>query len=577
MARTPSPSSQDTESMTSRGGWTLAPLLTLGLVGWEVGLLALLSGGFGLEARVLAPQLARDAALLLPVWVVALGVLRLLHRLRTPAATWSEQAATLCLLFLVLLVPVTTVRGLLQQRAAPEPADPSSERSVSATAAPSSPDGRFLCAAVSPDVLNAPARASDGSLASAAWAGLQDALLLQVPAYPLTLFLLRRRSRLAASGPLRIPVALLLMVGSLSSWDSDGRPADTSDPGKDCPPGAPVRTYALAAIASDLTLNVLGDHAPSALRYVLEGDGERPGPLVLRANLGECLVLHFTNRTDGPAALRIEGLRATVGGPGADRGFVPASALAPGERLTYAVPLPDAPSAEGLYMLHDPLDGGAREARGLFGALVLEPSGALHHGTGETAVIDVPGGERFREFVLLHHAMSPSEEADVRDARNVPLPVVEEMAGPFRPGAFGINYRSAPRFERKPTSDEEEAPPPSVPTEPLLRSYVGEPVKLRVAHAGGAEFHVHHLHAWEEYRGAGKRVTASMLNEGQRLVGPGQGFTHTSQEGGLPTAAGEYLLHCHVPNHTQGGERLTWRVFASPQPHLAPLGERAHP
>lgn len=583
----------------TRKGWVLAGLLTLGLIGWEVGLLWLLSGGFGPRAEALRSRLAWDAALLLPVGWVAVGCARWFTRRGGQARTTVESAATLTLCFLLLLVPVATGRGLLQRQLARTPAPEAPEgQPVSATPQDVGDEGRFLCAAVAPDVSAALEVQDGGSLAEATWAGVRDALVLQVPVFPLALLLLRRRARPASSGARAVvsPLALLVMVGASCAWESDGRRPAPGVSGlpeweSGCAPGARVRTYAVAAIPVDLPLNPHGDHVPRGLMYVLEEDlpalqerKHEPHPLVLRANVGECLVLRFTNRlATEPAALRIEGLRATVRSAGQEGGFVPGTSVLPGQSLTYVLALPGAPEAEGAYLLHDSGDGGEREARGLFGALLLEPAGSvyrsvatgepLRNGSGWEALIDVPSGQDFREMALLYHAMGPPEVADVRSARGEPLPLQDEMAGPFRPGAFSLNYRSQPYFEREESFEEEEDTRPAaarVVAPLLLRSYLGEPVKLRVVHAGSAEFHVHHLHGWR--RGQQAKQAPSSPFEAPHLLSPGSGLTlTTSGTGDFPTAAGDFVIHCHMPNHSAGGEQFTWRVFAAPQPRLAPL------
>ena len=576
----------------ARNRWVLAVLLTLGLLGWELGLLWLLSGGFGTRADALGARLAWDAALLLPV---ALAASLLTRRARSPV----KAAATLSLCFLPLLLAVSTGRGLLQRQLArsPSPAAPEGQP-VSATGSDVGDESRFLCAAVAPDA-STPEASEGGSPAEAAWAGARDALVLQVPVFPLALLLLRRRPKRATPGARAVasPVGLLLVLGVSCAWRSDGRspppgvrPLEEWTDG--CAPGAPVRTYAVAALPAVLPLNEHGDHVPQGLRYTLEEEPsslqeQAPLPLVLRANLGECLVIHFTNRLpSAPAALRIEGLRVTVRGAARAGGFVPGTSVPPGQRLTYVLSLPEVPEAEGVYLMHDSEDGGEREARGLFGALVLEPAGAVYRsattgeplrdGSGWEALIDVPTGQDFREMALLYHAMGPPEVADVRSTSGALLPVQDEMAGPFRPGAFGLNYRSQPSFEREedPREDDEHPPASSrVRAAPLrLRSYVGEPLKLRVVHAGSAEFHVHHLHAWDRRQGPRARQAHGSPFEAPQLLSPGRTLTlSTTGTGDFPPAAGDFLVHCHVPNHSAGGEQHTWRVFDAPQPHLAPL------
>ncbi|WP_257455058.1 cupredoxin domain-containing protein [Archangium lipolyticum] len=566
----------------------LAVLLTLGMLGWELCLLELLSGGFDVPASALAPRLARDAMLLFPLWLVALWRTR-------PEKPRDGAALSLC--FLLLLLPVAAGRAVLQrQQASPPPSEAMEGQALSATEPALGDEGRFLCATVGADVSAiSPEPASDSPMATA-WTGMRDALLLQVPVLPLTLLLLRRRSRPTASEARAATPALgpLLLLGILCGWRSDGGPPSprlsSLQQGEGvCRPGAPVRTYSVAAIAVDRPLNAHGDHQPQGLMYVLEEERTAPGlhgepiqPLVLRANLGECLLLHFTNRlATGPAALRIEGLPATVSGRSPEGGFVPGTSVPPGRGLTYVLALPESPEAEGTYLLHDSEEGGAREARGLFGVLVLEPAGAryrdastgepLRHGTGWEALIDVPSGEHFRELVLLYHALGPPESADVRSASGAPLPVLDEMAGPFRAGAFGVNYRSEPRFDREehlPEDGERRPSPRRRLATPALRSYLGEPVKLRLAHAGSAEFHVHHVHDGNERRGGG---------EPPQLLSPGRGRTLLlGQPGGFPQAPGRFLVHCHVPNHFTGGEWLEWHVFSAPQRGLAPLPSPNH-
>src|SRR5262249_46309823 len=85
-----------------------------------------------------------------------------------------------------------------------------------------------------------------------------------------------------------------------------------------CPPTPPPRPFNVSAIAVDMTLNRFGDHDPTAKMYVLTehigdvrqeekaalpnrvsiGLREDPiQPLVIRANEGDCVTIHFTNST----------------------------------------------------------------------------------------------------------------------------------------------------------------------------------------------------------------------------------------------------------------------------------------
>lgn len=603
-----------------RGLLTRAVQLTLALLGWELVLLWLITGELGRDAGALGLRLAWDFVLLFPLLAGALGFAGARAR-REGRPADAPRAATVALTFLLLLLPVAAARSLLQQRADRPPPEATGQ-AVSATARDTG-EGRFLCSSVSPEAASG-AEAEKPTPLQALWAGVQEALVLQVPLFPLALFLLRRRAPVLArpfNARTVLPGALpLLLVASGVLGSDDGGTSRELPPSAQalaggCAPGTPVRAYAVAAIDVDLPLNAHGDHLPRGLMYVLEealpavreqerrpreervrsGLREEPiQPLVLRANLGECLVLRFTNRlAEERAALRIEGLRTTrVAGPSG--GFMPGDAVRAGQSLTLVLPLPSEGEAEGAYLLHDPEEDGRREARGLFGALVLEPAGSVYRdsATGEPlkgsrweAIIDVPegSGRDFREAVLLFHSLGPPEEADVRFATGEPLPVLDEMAGPFRPGSYGVNYRSEPRFDRADyqRSDEEERPRPrrGEQATPKLRSYLGEPSRVRALHAGSAEFHVPHLYGHAEREWPQVREEPPSSPGAARLLGPGRSVTLAFGEGShaFPTAAGDFVYHCHIPNHGLGGLQGAWRVSTTRQMDLAPLPDRTPP
>jgi hypothetical protein len=595
----------------------LATRLTLGLVAWELLLLWLIAGEIEASAG-LGRRLAWDAALFLPLFVVSLGSARRWSRtLGVPGV-----AARVSVVFLSLLLPVAGARALLQQwsvQSAGEQAQPGA--SLSATTEVGLDDARFLCSVASRGA-GGEAEPVGGPLAVAV-AGMRDALPLQAAVFPLALFILWSRGRSRGglrheAGVTRPGLLLLLALLATCHGRPDGAefPRDLSPAALrlagGCAPDAPVRTYELAAISVDIPLNAYGDHVPEGFMYVLEEDlpavreqEQRPGPervspglrqdpiqpLVFRANLGECLVVRFTNRlATEAAALRIDGLRFAWVEATSTSGFVPRTVLPAGQRVTYVFPLPAAPSAEGAYALHDPGDGGRREARGLFGALVLEPAGSVYRrsdtgepsrGTGWQAIIDVPGGAQqdFREVVLLPHGVEPSETADVRLASGELLPLVDEMAGPFRKGAVGFNYRSEPHFER----DEDEAsdperrrlPRPKELATPMPQSYLGEPVKLRMLQGGSPEFHAYTLRdpRWRHRPEEAPRAPPGIL----QLLSPGQGITLPVVSGldGFPQKAGDFVFFCRMPNHSSGGMRGAWRVLADSAPGLAPLPDRS--
>lgn len=254
--------------------------------------------------------------------------------------------------------------------------------------------------------------------------------------------------------------------------------SDLMDP---CRDPRQVRTYKVSAINVEIVLNRFGDRDPHGYMYALDKNISRirhiqkkPGcirwgpdgpdakahqpcvssglrddliqPLVLRANLGQCVRIEFTNRLieinqegenqnwpagnindgmtpsrleapipdDGVASLTIHGLahwarkedNAKLGkhisrdGPaGGQVGRNPDTFAKRGETVVYEIPLPRNQAAEGSYYFHDGGGNRQRISHGLFGALIVEPAGARYldpetgresDGTGWQAIIQCP-------------------------------------------------------------------------------------------------------------------------------------------------------------------------------------------
>ena len=101
-----------------------------------------------------------------------------------------------------------------------------------------------------------------------------------------------------------------------------------ADPPSVCPTTSPVKHFDVSAIDVDITLNRFGDHDPTGKMFVLTGHipdvraeetaalpnrvstGMRDDPiqpLVIRANEGDCVTIHFTNSTaTGPYGIHID-------------------------------------------------------------------------------------------------------------------------------------------------------------------------------------------------------------------------------------------------------------------------------
>lgn len=503
----------------------------------------------------------------------------------------------------------------------------------------------------------------------------------------------------------RIGWALTLVVGALAGTLTSGtaqatpvtEEAGTLGGSGGCQT-APQRVFNVSAINVDIVVNRTGDHDPYGYMFVLNANEaavrsqeaalkaasnlpindptaakvsnglgqDAIQPLVLRARLGECVVINLTNKI----------VNAPRGGPTGDPvitqpGGVPpvsidlagvsydAAAGQGGQAVgnnSVNMAAPGGPAKQYRYFL-DPLMGeGAKvfrsggdsvqlTAHGLFGTLIAEDSGARWYepvsGVEKTndnnwsnweAMVDPAVGPTFREATIIYHEVGDEnfnlrrplrENADaapvgdqVQFGRNLPMidagppdPANPRNGGggtnAYRPGSRALNYRSEPFFRRL----QNEAPrgltaqqnnesiayssyPYGDPATPIVKSYLGEPTKTRLVHAGFEQLHVHHLHGgatrWRQNPGADNTAidtgltkvpiqNAKSIRLDSQTISPMEGFTleHECGAGGCQQAAGDFLFHCHIAHHYIAGMWGMWRVFDTAQSNLARLPGRA--
>ena len=91
-------------------------------------------------------------------------------------------------------------------------------------------------------------------------------------------------------------------------------------------------------------------------------------------------------------------------------------------------------------------------------------------------------------------------------------------------------------------------------------SYLGDPVRMRVVHAGPKEHHVHHLHA-HQWLQTPDDDNSTYLDS--QSLGPGYAFTTEITHGGggnRNLTAGDSIFHCHFYPHFAQGMWELWRV-----------------
>jgi hypothetical protein len=414
-------------------------------------------------------------------------------------------------------------------------------------------------------------------------------------------------------------------------------------PGTPCPPGAAasVKVFDVRAIDVDIPMNRFGDHDPIGRMYVgVAHDANDPGklqrqvdavraeerskhvsigqkandpiqPLVMRANLGDCVQVNFTNDSTAEAiGMHIDGLAFDIDSSSGDAvGNNRPSTVRRGETTTYRYWVPRDPQMEGAHYVRPGANNRKLVAHGLFGALTVEPAGSKYFDmitgkpieTGWQATI-VPGdGHRaFREYNLLHHEIG-TEKEDIQGADGK-LPRIDPHTEAYRPGSRAMNYRTEPFMHRLDAAKTEDAHGYGSytfadPATPMPRGYQGDPTKIRILHAGSEVFHVYHLHGgsirWRlnphadetySYETVGldktpKTQDANSARLDSQSFGPGESYDLEIEggAGGLQQGAGEFLFHCHIAKHYVGGMWSFWRVFDTLQPDLKPLPDRAAP
>ncbi|MDX6552701.1 MAG: hypothetical protein QOH74_1189, partial [Gaiellales bacterium] len=400
-----------------------------------------------------------------------------------------------------------------------------------------------------------------------------------------------------------------------------------------CPSDASVKTFDIEAIDVDVPLNGFGDHDPNGRMYVLTGvDGQPTGllqkvraeeasqhvsiglredaiqPLAIRANMGDCVVVHFTNSaTTGdkvanltqPATfgLHIDGLQFRIDSSGDALGLNPASGVATGgASRTYTYFIPNNPTLEGSHYVHPGIGNRYAVSHGLGGTLTVEPPGsaylspntALPLVNGWEAMIVPAKGAAFREYVTAFGEVG-GEKDNVYDKNNKPLPVVDPLTESYRPGSRTINYRSEPFMRRLAANPNEDALGYSSyafgdPSTIWPRGYLGDPTKFRLVHIGSELFHVQHLHGggdrWRfnpladptyNYADTGLNKAPVNLSGSNRLdsqeIGPGESYNMEIEggAGGVQQGAGEFLFHCHIAKHYISGMWGFWRVYDTAQ------------
>lgn len=295
------------------------------------------------------------------------------------------------------------------------------------------------------------------------------------------------------------PVAVALITLGCGRDD----PSPSEEAPREYPPTGVTKTFDLT-----VTEGVSWEVGPGAIYDAITYNGQVPGPPI-EVNAGDHVTIHLTNKTKVPRSVHTHVVRFPLGSDGEGP-----SLTMPGKTGTYEW---DAVYA-GTFPYHDHGDEVEGVARGLFGVVIVH----------------APDEEPANEFVV---ALADFEQSKFKQLPGVADPVTGEFpdAGTYHGGHQYMHTFNGKGYE--------DAIPP-------FFGKVGERSRWRVVSLGG-EFHTFHIHGHRWLNEAGA-LTDNIL------LGPGLYTTFEFVEDN----PGSWLVHCHVPNHMEGG--MMARYIVSP-------------
>lgn len=376
-----------------------------------------------------------------------------------------------------------------------------------------------------------------------------------------------------------------------------------------------TRRYSIEAIEIPIVYNKYGDHDPNGLLYVLKKDAERVRrkalenfqqeipqpcelvqPLVLRANVGDEIIVQFQHSLKRHLSIHVQGLEYDVNtSDGSQVGWNDNSTTI--NQINYRW----LAHKEGVYLFSDMGDTRSGEeatnVHGLFGAIIVEAPGSTWFDpvtgkvleSGLFADIYNPVTPAFREYAVFFHDELETKNKDGEQPRDPHTGLPSATTG--------ISYRSEPMRNRAPlTGDHADTGedismsswPYGDPAPPILKAYVGDPSKIRLVHGGVKETHVFHLHN-HQWRVDGENTNSTLIDS--ISISPQECYTLEILHGAgsLNGMIGDAIFHCHLYPHFHEGMWTLWRIYDKLEdgsgklpdgtliPALMPLKDRVFP
>jgi hypothetical protein len=312
-----------------------------------------------------------------------------------------------------------------------------------------------------------------------------------------------------------------------------------------CPAGAPVRQFAVSVVS--VALPMLGGkpgkvYVLDSQRDAVTSGRQAPEPLVLHANVGDCLHVSLTNGTsDGQVTYHCDLLAAdpaTSGGVAAGR--EPTQSVAPGQSGAFTY-FASPEVGETVAMVRDFGDVLNNPGVGLYGAIVIGAPGTTYRGDGPQVDAFPPHEAPYRDVTLLFQ-----DEDEAIGTHRMPYSAAVK-------GTVGINYRAAPINDRLGIPED----PSAVyrtdrngdPQTPVINAFAGDPLRVHVLAPWSEQAQVFGIdgHDWPVERGrAGTNIVGSIGVGGLEAIT----IEPRGGAGGLAQVPGDYLY---------GDSRLPYR------------------
>ncbi|MGN0638988.1 MAG: copper oxidase [Huintestinicola sp.] len=376
-----------------------------------------------------------------------------------------------------------------------------------------------------------------------------------------------------------------------------------------CPCRCPkeVKVFELAVVQADIVYNRYGWHDPQGRFFVLKEDIERhgtlenylekvncgkirPEPLVIRANAGDCVEIRLTNLLpefieESPFQMKtltdIIGFHIhlvkfdTIVSDGAANGW---NNIAGARKYETLIERFYANEELNTVFFHDHLFANSHQQHGMFGALIIEPAGSEFLSpkngkplkSGANAVIRKANGESYREFALFVH-----DFALLFDKYGKPLDPPEHPGSDDDPGVMGISYRCEPMRERLKIKND----PSHIfssrrygdPATPILETYPGEPMVIRLLDGAHEEQHAFNISGMS-WRKEMTDLVSPIVAE--QTIGISEAFNIRIDE---YYGAGDYLYYFGGIDDVWLGLWGIIRAHGRRMKHLRPLCNAAKP